>query len=70
MVELSSNYRISSPNKPISAISRDPENQGLSPRLKLPPQKSKIIGYKPRAKLFIVTQWPLEPANLTENIRN
>ena len=41
--------------KPISAISRDPESQGLSARLKLPPQKSKTIGYKPRAKLLIVT---------------
>ena len=29
--------------KPISAISRDPESQGLYARLKLPPQKSKTI---------------------------
>ena len=42
-------YRISSP------ISRDPESQGLYTRLKLPPQKSKTIGYKLRAKLLIVT---------------
>ena len=41
--------------KPISAISRDPESQGLYARLKLPPQKGKTIGYKPRAKLLIVT---------------
>ena len=41
--------------KPISAISRDPESQGLSTRLRLPKKKSKTIGYKPRAKLLIVT---------------
>ena len=41
--------------KPISATSRDPESQGLYARLKLPPKKGKTIGYKPRAKLLIVT---------------
>ena len=41
--------------KPISAISRDPESQGLSTRLRLPKKKSKTIGYKPRVKLLIVT---------------
>ena len=41
--------------KPISAISRDPESQGLYARLKLPKKKGKTIGYKPRAKLLIVT---------------
>ena len=41
--------------KPISATSRDPESQGLSTRLRLPKKKSKTIGYKPRAKLLIVT---------------
>ena len=41
--------------KPISAISWDPESQGLYARLKLPQKKGKTIGYKPRAKLLIVT---------------
>ena len=41
--------------KPISAITRDPDFQGLYARLKLPKKKGKTIGYKPRAKLLIVT---------------
>ena len=49
--------------KPISAISRDPDFQGLYARLKLPKKKGKTIGYKPSTFL-----WKTFPSGSSENV--